>query len=87
MAPVLVRQDRQQALRCDPAPHVAQVVPPPAGEVFDAGGDLETTTQQVEVDDDGGGPGRGQPATHGQGEGARAEAAGGPDHGDDRGGG
>ena len=80
-APLLGGQHRQQRLGRHPAADVAQVVPAPAGQVLDAGGHLEAAAQQVEVDDDGRRPGRREPAPDGEGEGARAEATGGPDDG------
>ena len=70
-----------QGLRRHPPADVPQVVPPPPGQVLDARGHLEATAQQVEVDDDGRRPGRREPAADGEGEGARAEATGGPDDG------
>ena len=80
-AALLAGQHRQQRLGRHPAAHVAQVVPPPAGQVLDAGGHLEAPAQQVEVDDDGRRPGGREPAPDGERERARAEAAGGPDDG------
>ena len=70
---------RQQRLGWHPAADVPQVVPPPPGQVLDAGRDLETAAQQVEVDDDRRRTGGREPAPDGEREGARPQAAGGTD--------
>ena len=80
-AALLGGQHGQQGLARQPPARVAQVVPPPAGQVLDAGGHLEATTQQVEVDDDRRWTGRREPTADGEGERARAEATGGTDDG------
>ena len=81
----LVREPVRQRPGRELAAHLAQVVPATSGQVLDARCHLQPTASQVEVDDDGCRPRRGQAAPHGEGQGAGAEATGGPDHGDDGG--
>ena len=60
VAPALAGERGHEEVGRDPTADGPQVVPPPAGQVLDAGGHLEPATVEVEVDDDRRRPGGGE---------------------------
>ena len=80
---ILGRQPGRKGTRRQAPTHVTQVVPSLPGQVLDARSHLQPSPHQVEVDDDGIGACRGKTAGDGEGQGARAQAPGRPDDGDD----